>query len=257
VPFGSRIGAGAIVTMSATERRFSIAAVLVLAAQVALLAFFARARVGPLPILICSGILVVFAVAVTRRNNAWPLMGEVGLDAPIVGFALGLVMGAPAVVAMVVSGHHVTETNPRHAVALALSTAFAYEIVDRGYAFRTLHRRAGLRFLTAALVSSVGFAAARVLGSSGPVTALEPWLFALVQGVWLAWLFARWNDSLWVGLGVHFADNLVALLFPADPMTYAGRAAAVAASVAITLKWGPARRPPPGAAPPAETKLVR
>jgi membrane protease YdiL (CAAX protease family) len=106
--------------------------------------------------------------------------------------------------------------NPEFTLGGALFGAaiypFAEEFLFRGYAFHQLHRRAGLNLWIAALIVGIAFGVAHLGSASVKELPLAGEIATVaiisIGGILYAWLFARWNDNLWVPFGMHALMNL-------------------------------------------------
>jgi uncharacterized protein len=119
------------------------------------------------------------------------------------------------------------------------------EILFRGYLFRQLHRRAGWRFVPAVLVTGVLFGLAH-MGTAlrgGALEVLGVTGITTLGGAFFAWLFVRWNDNLWVPIGVHLFLNAWWELFAVSQNAIGNsgangaRALAIVAAIGITLRF--------------------
>ncbi len=120
------------------------------------------------------------------------------------------------------------------------------ELVFRGFAFGLLFWRAGWSFPVAMLSTAALFGACHLPGAIVAGTVNEAWGAVLVTGAggaWFAWLYARWNRSLWVPIAMHAAMNTWWVLFTAGPTAASGgagatwgRVAAIAIVTVATIK---------------------
>lgn len=124
----------------------------------------------------------------------------------------------------------------------ALRPGFVEELMFRGCLFALLYWRMGLSFVGSMLFTGLLFGAAHtpaaVLdGDMGKALGLLAMTGA--GGCWYAWLFVRWNRSLWVPIVTHVAMNAWWVLFTAGPdatsVGAAGTWGRVATIVAITV----------------------
>ncbi|HEY4119628.1 MAG TPA: CPBP family glutamic-type intramembrane protease [Byssovorax sp.] len=227
-------------------RRSAAAALGLLGAFALLLAFAAHvdfdgATLGPLPVFLATVVLVAFAAVVVEGRRDF--FAALGLDQPVpIAAGAGLAMAAPTLVALWIAREPVETALPLHLVRIALATTLTEEIALRGYALLTLTRRAGFRAPTAAALTMLALAAARVATAFGHASArelVEIGLVAAATSGWLAWLVLAWRGNLWVAIALHFGMNLAWSLFEVDThggvAPHVGRLASVAASIALTL----------------------
>ncbi len=113
------------------------------------------------------------------------------------------------------------------------------EIGFRGFAFGLLFWRARWSFVAAMGVTGAAFGAFHL-----PMAVLgghldQAWGAALLTGAggcWFAWLYARWDRSLWVPIAAHVGMNFWWTLYTAGPTAAGGGSGAMWGRVAtITL----------------------
>ena len=139
---------------------------------------------------------------------------EVGLTAPA-GRAIlfSFIACSPMLVVPMIVGSLNPELSLLRGVLFgAVIYPMAEEILFRGYAFRQLHRRANFGLWTAAVlvglafgVAHLGQAAVRQMPLSGEIGTVA---IISIGGILYAWLFAKWDDNLWVPFGMHMFMNL-------------------------------------------------
>jgi len=125
----------------------------------------------------------------------------------------------------------------------SLFAALTEETLFRGYAFRQLYRRAGWRFTNAVVASALVFGLAHVWTvTSAPASELLGVVgITAVGGAFFAWLFVRWQDNLWVPIGMHMFMNMwwdvfnVSANAIGDGVANGARLAAVASAILMTL----------------------
>jgi uncharacterized protein len=124
----------------------------------------------------------------------------------------------------------------------ALRPAFTEELMFRGFAFGVLFWHVGWSFRSAMLVTGIVFGSLHLPGAIVGGHLDQAWGTALITtagGCWFAWLYARWNRSLWVPIATHFFMNAWWVIYTAGPTAGGGGAGAtwgrVAAIVAISV----------------------
>ena len=159
---------------------------------------------------------LVFCLAglyVARRITLRGAFREMGLVAsPLVGLALGLVATAPMWVPGLLFGKLAADLSAQNLIFYAGVWPLGEEILFRGYAFRQLHRGAGWNLWLAAAATGLAFGAVHLgntavqqmpLGEQFGTVALIG-----VGGLLYAWVFARWDDNLWVVWALHGFMNV-------------------------------------------------
>lgn len=113
------------------------------------------------------------------------------------------------------------------------------EILFRGYAFRQLHRYGRIGLWPAAILIGVifgvlhlGQAAVKDLPLAGELGAVA---IVSIGGILFAWLFAKWDDNLWVPLGAHLFMNLWWSVFGAGDSPVGGWLGNIARVLAVVL----------------------
>ena len=121
------------------------------------------------------------------------------------------------------------------------------ELLVRGFAFGTLFWFAGWKFERAMILTGVLFGLMHLPGAIAAGVADQAMgavAVTAVGGCWYAWLFARWNRSLWVPITAHLMFNAWWVLFSAGATAAGGgsgatwgRIAAIAVITVVTFKW--------------------
>ncbi|HZF27383.1 MAG TPA: CPBP family intramembrane glutamic endopeptidase [Steroidobacteraceae bacterium] len=173
-------------------------------------------------------------------------IAELGLAAPAVrGVGIALLASLPMLVVLLLVSKNAMQFVPQTMLSSVLLAAVTEEILFRGYLFRQLYRRAGWHFVPAILVTGVLFGLAHV-GTAlrgGALEVLGVAGITTLGGAFFSWLFLRWDDNLWVPIGMHLFMNGWWELFAVSTNAIgnwnanAARALAVAAAIVITLRY--------------------
>jgi len=191
-------------------------------------------------------VLVLVGLLVAHRLTLRRVPEELGLIAPFhVAMLFTFIATLPMLVFPAVFGEMASDLSVVDLLFYAGVWPLGEEILYRGYAFRQLHRRAGWNLWLAAVVTGVVFGAAHLLNESlrGQPAVDQLGTVALigVGGILYAWLFARWEDNLWVPFGMHMFMNLWWNVFGlsdsalGDRTVNALRLATVVLAIALTI----------------------
>ena len=107
----------------------------------------------------------------------------------------------------------------------AVRPGLTEEILVRGFAFGTLFWFAGWSFKSAMVTTGLLFGLLHLPGAiaSGAVDqAAGAVAVTTIGGCWYAWLFARWNRSLWVPITAHLMFNAWWVVFSAGATAAGG-----------------------------------
>jgi len=183
---------------------------------------------------------------VAYRMGPRAAITELGLAAPVFrGLGIALLASLPMLVVLLLVSRNPMQFVPQTMLSSVLLAAVTEEILFRGYLFRQLYRRAGWHFVPAVLVTGLLFGLAHigyalrggvleVLGVAGITT---------LGGAFFSWLFVRWDNNLWVPIGMHLFMNAWWELFAVSTNAIGtwnangARALAIVAAVVITLRY--------------------
>lgn len=193
-------------------------------------------------------LLCFCGLGIAHRMGPRAAVAELGLTGSAVrGLGMALLASLPMLVALLL----LAPNSPRFELATMLSSvlvaAFAEELLFRGYLFRQLYRRAGWGFVSTVLTTALLFGLAHI-GTAlrgGAKDVLGVVGITALGGAFFAWLFVRWNDNLWVPIGLHLFMNAWWELFAVSAnaigtwVANGARALAIAAAIAITLRFTP------------------
>lgn len=162
----------------------------------------------PVRWLLCCGL----GLYVGHRQRPAAMLRELGLRAPAGrGLLFAFLACTPLLLGPLAFGRLNPSLTPLGLLFSAGIWPLAEEILFRGYLFGQLHRRAGLGFWSAALLSGsvfgvlhLGQASVQRLPLSGEIGTV---LLISAGGLFFAWLYVRWADNLWVPFGMHLFMN--------------------------------------------------
>lgn len=157
--------------------------------------------------------LCLAGLAVAHRMTPWKALGELGLSvSPLRPLAVSFVACSPMLIGFAIFAPLNDEFTIRDALLYSGIFPFAEEVLFRGYAFGQFYRRAKLNLWVAA--AAVGFvfgalhlgnASVQNLPLSGEIGTVA---IISIGGVLYAWLYAKWDNNLWVPFGMHLFMNL-------------------------------------------------
>jgi CAAX protease family protein len=183
---------------------------------------------------------------IAYRMGPRAAIAELGLTAPAVrGVGIALLASLPMLVVLLLVSKNAMQFVPQAMLSSVLLAAVTEEILFRGYLFRQLYRRAGWHFVPAVLVTGVLFGLAHVgiALRGGVLEVLSVAGITTLGGAFFSWLFVRWDDNLWVPIGMHLFMNAWWELFAVSTNAIGNwnangaRALAVAAAIVITLRY--------------------
>jgi membrane protease YdiL (CAAX protease family) len=166
---------------------------------------------------ICLSFLGLF---VAHRLPPKALLAELGLLGQVgTGLGISFLASMPMLVTLAAT----SKINPHivlgNTLLVAVFGPVCEEILFRGYVFRQLYRRAGWTFLGSIAVSAGVFGLAHFGGLWGKISlgeAAGEIAVIAVGGAFFAWLLVRWDDNLWVPIGLHVSMNLWCEIFACD-----------------------------------------
>lgn len=163
-------------------------------------------------------VLCIIGLVVAHRIAPWRAFRELGLIAPVgAGLVFGLIVTLPMTIPSVLMGSFASDLKPIELLFFAGIWPLAEEILFRGYAFRQLHRRAGWNLWLAAAITGLAFGLGHLANASIQNLPLDHiWGTVALMSVGaflLGWVFAAWNDNLWIPIFVHSLMNLWWIVF--------------------------------------------
>ncbi len=163
-------------------------------------------------------VLVLLAALAFAGGGVRGALRSLGLDRGV-GRGLGwsFVGTLPALVGFALLGHLTDRPFTWFFLMTAVGSPLAEEMLYRGFLFRQLYEGARWSFWLAILVNALPFALAHLyqatdIGAGLPGTA-GILLITGIGAAFGAWLFARWEWSLWPAVGFHAFLNAGAYLF--------------------------------------------
>lgn len=197
---------------------------------------------------ICLSFLGLF-VAHGFRPKA--LLRELGLLGQVgTGLGISFLASMPMLVTFAATSKINSHPVLGNTLLVAVFGPVCEEILFRGYVFRQLYRRAGWTFLGSIAVSAGVFGLAHLGGLLGKISlgeAAGEIAVIAVGGAFFAWLLVRWDDNLWVPIGLHVSMNLWCAIFACDEAVGSrhnniGRVLTVLLAVLITIVRNRARK---------------
>lgn len=190
--------------------------------------------------------LCFFGLYTAHHMGPVQSLGELGLGGDIAqGWLVGLFASLPMFAGLAIASRFVTHTSLNVVLASVLFGPFAEEVLFRGYLFLQLYRRAQWSLRSAITATALVFGLVRLRNMR---TERDLWrllaevLITGLGGAFFAWLLVRWDNNLWVPIGMHVFMNLWWEIFAVDRtaignwIANAARISAVAAAVVITLQ---------------------
>ena len=158
-------------------------------------------------------VLCMFGLFVAHRTRPWRAFGELGMIKPIhIGVGFGFVATLPMLAVALIFCKLRSDLNAVNLIGGAVTYVFAEELLFRGYLFRQLQWKAGWNIWVAAISVGVLFGALHlanrvvqdmpIAGQFGTVAIIS------VGGVLFAWVYAMWDDNLWIPFSLHGLMNL-------------------------------------------------
>ncbi len=166
------------------------------------------------------------------------VLDELGLKAVSVpGLAVVLLGSVPMGLGMLWEGSE-PAFDPSAMWRGAWRAGLVEEFAFRGFAFGMLYWRARWSFVAAMLTTAVVFGGFHLPMAYFGGHLDQAWGAALLTGAgggWYAWLYVRWNRSLWVPIATHAAMNSWWVLFTAGPTAAGGGPGAMWGRVAAII----------------------
>lgn len=198
-------------------------------------------------------VLCLVGVYFTLRIPPWRALREFGLLARVgTGVFVGFIATLPMVVPFLFIARVRGDVDVLFLVFTATIWPLGEEILFRGYAFRQLHRRAGINLWVAAAATGVLFGLVHLGQAAVQNQPLEGQLGTVLMMSSLSmlscWVFTRWDDNLWLLVSLHGFMNLWWAVFDVSDNPLGGwfpnamRLASVVLIVILTLRHGRIRR---------------
>jgi len=190
--------------------------------------------------------LCFFGLFAAHRMGPMQSLDELGLCGDIAqGWLVGLLASLPMFVGLVIASKLSIHTSLRVVLVSVLFGPFAEEVLFRGYLFLQLYRRAQWSLPSAVMTTALVFGLAHLRNMRAE---RDPWRFlaeVLITGfggAFFAWLLVRWDNNLWIPIGMHVFMNLWWEVFAVDRtaigngIANGARILTVAAAIVITLQ---------------------
>lgn len=193
---------------------------------------------------------------IAYRMGLRAAIAELGLAGSAArGLGLAFVASLPMLVTLFFVRKGAIHFSAETMLSSVVLAAVTEEVLFRGYLFRQLYRRAGWRFVPAVLVTGMLFGLAHISTAlrGGAMEVVGVVVITTLGGAFFAGLFVRWNDNLWVPIGMHLFMNAWWELFAVSPSAIGNwgangaRALAIVTAIGLTLRF--TKRAHPGAQP--------
>ncbi|MEM1092605.1 MAG: CPBP family intramembrane glutamic endopeptidase [Pseudomonadota bacterium] len=183
--------------------------------------------------------LAIAALFFGFRRAPWAL----GLQASLwTGLAFGMFCTLPMLIGYALFGSFSPGERPLWSqTAYSLFPGVFEEIFFRGFLFGLLFRFGGWGFLPASLLGAVFFGAGHMWQGADLAETVGVVAITATGAVWFAYLYAEWDDNLWVPITFHVLMNAWWGLFAISDTALGGavgnifRFATIALSIAVTV----------------------
>jgi membrane protease YdiL (CAAX protease family) len=187
-----------------------------------------------LPAVILTGLLYGY------RN----VFQTLGLDKGFfTGFVFASITVSPMLIGSALTGHVAEELKALSLLKKTVFAGFMEEFFFRGFLFGLLFRKAGWGFIPASLLGAAIFGTGHLYQGSGFAETAGIFLITALGAVWFAWLFAEWNNNLWIPVFLHILMNSSWTFFDVSDNALGGaysnifRAVTIALTILITVRY--------------------
>lgn len=135
--------------------------------------------------------------------------GALGLDrSPLTGLLFaGAITAILPLTYLAMAPFRMPDEPTREILQYAVLPGVGEEVLYRGFLFGFLFRFARWGFLPASLLGAVIFGAGHVYQGGNIMEAAGIFAITASGGVWFAWLYAEWNNNVWVPASFHMLMN--------------------------------------------------
>ena len=197
-------------------------------------------------------IFCLIGVYVALRISPWRAFREFGLAASAgTGVFVGFVATLPMLVPFIFIAKVRADVDLMFLAFTSTIWPLGEEILFRGYTFRQLHRRAGWNLWVAAAATGLLFGLVHLSQAAVQNQPMAGQLGTVAMMSSLSmlscWVFARWDDNLWLLVSLHGFMNLWWAVFDISENPLGGsfpnlmRLASVLLIVVLTLRHGRAK----------------
>jgi len=183
-------------------------------------------------------------IGILLLHSISSVFGSVGLDKSIIrGVIFSFLCTLPMLIGYAIIFDWNNGLTADQVIISAICAAFFEELYFRGFLFGQIYRFTKLGFIPAIIVGALLFASVHLYQSQDPATIVGIFLTTFLGAVWFAWLYAEWNNNLWVPIFLHLFMNLVWMMFSVSDNALGGhyanifRLATIALSIIITIGY--------------------
>ncbi|MEL6810473.1 MAG: CPBP family intramembrane glutamic endopeptidase [Bacteroidota bacterium] len=138
------------------------------------------------------------------------------------GFLFPLICTLPMLIGYAVVFDFNSEITLNEILISAIAAAFFEELYFRGFLFGQLYRFTQLGFIPSVITGALLFGAVHLYQSQELLTAAGIFLTTFLGAVLFAWVYAEWNNNIWIPIFLHLFMNLFWLLFSAGENALGG-----------------------------------
>jgi membrane protease YdiL (CAAX protease family) len=182
----------------------------------------------------------IFALGVIFRFNS--ITETIGLKKGVwKALLFSLITVSPMLISSAVIGrinYDLTAFQLLHKTILA---GFMEEYLFRGFLFGVLFLKLGWGFIPSSLLGALIFGLGHIYQGNNLAESLGVFLVTSMGAIWFAWLYAEWENNLWIPVFLHTLMNLSWLLFDVsnnalgEPLANIFRIITITLSIIITV----------------------
>ena len=171
------------------------------------------------------------------------LLNRLSLDRPFIkAFLFALIFVFPMLLGALFSGQFNKSLRIWDIIEGAILAGFFEELIFRGFLFGQLFRNCNWGFIPAASLNAVLFGLGHIYQGSSFEETLGVFLVTLSGGIWFAWLYAEWNNNIWMPVCMHVLMNFSWMITTSNETALGSllpnvfRVLTIAISIVITIK---------------------
>ncbi len=194
-----------------------------------------------------SSPVVLTAIALFGKD-AFKISGVMG--SPLKGFFIGLTCCIPLFIIFSFTYSLNENFDLYRAYRMALLSGFFEELIFRTFFFGALFGLLKWKFWPAVLLNAAIFSYGHLYQANDFLSSFLTIVVTGIGAIWFAWLYIRWNYSIWLPATLHILMNFSWHLFEVADGTagggiisYVGRASVILISIIITLKYTSKMKP--------------